>query len=720
METNDVVDFDSQVVQEDENVPLTPPGPEMRKILEGGVVTAAADVGSVEEGEEKEEIDMGEGMNLGDNNYLKEDAKEEEEVEAQGNEVVDQDSNDDIAPAIIPAVLSSSDHPIAVYEDEENVDNDDDVIAPPPDDEAVNISSGWESSEGETSSEEEETESSAEEHTDESNDDDEEEDAAPYVAAAAGGAAAAAASAKEEEKNVEMGSNEPTETDAAGDNPPESSPEDDFVTPEDEETGEQFNLANEESRNQVLPPQDDNDDEEQQLTLAAAGTLAVTENSVENDDPSFASAAVATKAADTVTNDDEEHRVSRKSSSCCKRHKCLTLFIILMILFVIAAVVLIILFLIGPLKHPVSQEESPLKNKGTATGLCTVVDLGPFYQTDCETCRHTVAMDAETGLIARGGGGGGTAAEDDDSIHFIVNDGTYIPGQTLPFTTHEVSALLGNYAALGDPDAFGRGTVYVYEKDIAGAWSDVWNMSPDKLGAKFGTAIALDADKMVVGAPGDVNESSTGSVYVYGRGGDGNWVEEGKLYQTSVPTGNFGSGVALQGDTLVVADATFPGTVYVYQYDSTANSWDQLINGTLSSADCSSTFGVSVGVTNSGGVLVECPKEKGGEGAVYYYTPTSDGSGYELRQKITAFNEEPLPELGKKIVVDKGRLLVTTAAESVYVYQLGDGTFTEWGGGEWEEAALIAAPGGANDAALSGEHIFLSYGGNTHSYILEC
>ena len=667
-----MVDFDSQVVQEDENMPLTPPGPEMRKILEGGG----------EEEEEKEEIDMGEATdNLkevepdDEEEVINEVEKEEEEEVIMDQDSNDDDNNDDTAQEI-PAVLStSSDH--IVYEDD----------AP----EEVNVSSGWESSEGESSSE---TES-------------EEEDVAPYVAAAVGttaATAAAVASANEEEPyDVEMDSNNPTtETETAGDNPPDSSPEDDFVI---EETGEDFNL--EESLNEVIPPQDNyDDDEERQLAAAAAGA---------------ATAATATKAADVANtpNDyDEEERQPRKSSSsCCKRHKCLTLFIILMILFVIAAVVLIILFLLGPLKHPVSQE--PIDKEGTTPpNLCNVVDLGSFYKTDCETCRHTVAMDGETGLIARGGEGG--------SIQFIVEDGTYIPGQTLPFIDHEVSALSGNYAALGDV-----GTVYVYEQDPTGVWSNVWNKTQVTMGAKFGTAIALYGDKLVVGAPGEVNGNSTGSVYVYGRDADGNWVEEAKLYQTSVPTGSFGSGVALHGDTLVVADGAFPGAAYVYQHDITTNSWNQPIGGTLSGGDCrpvsfsgqvggnsyTKTFGMSVGVANNEGVMVGCPSEEGYKGTVNYYTPSKDGSGYELRQKITAFNEKALPALGK-IVVDNVLLLVTTAEESVYVYELGAAD----GGGywDWEEAAMIAAPGGANDAALSGEQFFLSYGGNTRSYILEC
>mmetsp|Transcript_21984 Transcript_21984/g.33951 ORF Transcript_21984/g.33951 Transcript_21984/m.33951 type:complete len:796 (-) Transcript_21984:101-2488(-) len=756
MEKTDVVDF--QLV---EDAPLTPPGPEMKKILEGGGVVV-----------EEEEIDMSEDSDVGE--IDRSEGSRKSVTFAELPLTLGETKEEEITA--IPVLLSSSGDPIAVYEDEVVDDSaaPEALGAPPPEE--------LEGESEETSSVK--TEESFEEKAAENNEDEEEEDEVPYVAAAAVGAAAAAASANnEDEPDVEMGgdpiavyedkvnddddaprqvrqgeaavvaaapsgeyeesSSEETQS-ASSEEETESASseeEEEDVAPyvaaavvggaaaaaaaassaneeepdvemghDADEMGEQFNLANEEYRNEVVLQDDEEQGLQMEDTVAGAPLSPIAEKSVEKDDPSFASAGTATQAAvvaDTTNEDEQRRVVSSSRDSCCKRHKCVTFFIVLMILFVIAAVVLIVLFLVGPLKHPASQE-SP--RKGTTTGLCSVLDLGPFYQSECVTCSHSVALDAETGLISRGGG----------DIQFLPNAGTYIPGQILPFISYEASALLGNYAALGDPNAAGLGTVYMYERDLAGVWSDVWNITPftlNVLEAKFGSAIALYADKMVVGAPGDVNEGgvSTGSVYVYGRADDGNWIEEAKLYQT-IPTGNFGSAVALQGDTLVVADAAFPGTVYVYQYDSTAKSWEQPIGGTLSSVDCRSTFGTNVGVTDGGGILVECPKDKENTGVVYYYTPSSDGSGYELSQKITAFNDLPLPVLGEKIVVDKDRLLVTTGAESAFVFELD--------GGEWKEAALIAAPAGANnfgiDAALSGDHIFLSYSGNTHSYILEC
>lgn len=387
-------------------------------------------------------------------------------------------------------------------------------------------------------------------------------------------------------------------------------------------------------------------------------------------------------------------------------------------LLLIAVVVLVVLFLLGPMdwRQPASTS--------TVSQFCEVINLGPFYQSECKFCTHTTGMDPKTGIIWR------DSKEGDGMIQFIPNTGTYVPGQTFPYLFHEEVAILGNYAALGNR-WMGNGTVYMYEKDDSGVWSNIMNITPETLnsegdfGPEFGTSLAFDGDRMVVGAPWDMNEGGNnimGSVYIYQLQNDGAWVEEARLYHNSTLEvgASFGFAVALKGDTLVVGGGYDSKNAFVFKFDSTSNEWKQPpVNGTLSSEDCEDRFGYSVGVTDNGGILVECPMEKSGSGAVYYYTPSSDG-GYKLSQKITTFNNEPLPELGEKIIVNNDFLLLTTDAEMVngtaYIFQNSGGT--------WKEAAFVDAPAGAPafgiDAAFVGEHLFLAYWGNIYSYILQC
>ena len=51
-------------------------------------------------------------------------------------------------------------------------------------------------------------------------------------------------------------------------------------------------------------------------------------------------------------------------------------------------------------------------------------------------------------------------------------------------------------------------------------------------------------------------------------------------------------------------------------------------------AECERHFGLSLGLTDGGDLLVACPRRQSWSGAVYYYTRTGSGCSYELRQTI--------------------------------------------------------------------------------------
>ena len=499
----------------------------------------------------------------------------------------------------------------------------------------------------------------------------------------------------------------------------------DDATPKDVEEGGEAtnsNAANEEDPNEEVasPPQDEEEGLQtnpEDSAAVGAALSPVAEMSVQSEDQSASAASEGDEAS--------EERQTR--DSCWKRNKCLTAFIILMILFVIAAAVLIVLFLIGPLRHDAAQKSLDGAGDGNeVANRCNVLDLGPFYQEDCETCVHSVALDSETGFIGR------NDFTVDSSMQFLPKDRTFIPGQTFPYLSHKVVALMGNYAALGDPSA-GDGVVYIYEKDPAGVWNDVKaitsaNLNGGEAGARFGRAVAIYGDKMVVGAPGDVNESgvSTGSVYVYSRQEGGDWLEETKLYSTTSEVEGFGTGVSLEGGTLAITGMdtimSREGMVFVYRHDDIANSWELSSDGTLMIDNgCQTWRGNSAEVTDTGGILVlrvfdSCSESLGFKRAVYYYTPSSDG-GYDLKQEISIRDDNyswTADEM--KIFVDKDRMLVFDV-DSALIFELDDGI--------WKKVALIESPFSSlmaygTDAALAGDDIFISWVENTHSYIVEC
>src|SRR5688500_2161260 len=84
--------------------------------------------------------------------------------------------------------------------------------------------------------------------------------------------------------------------------------------------------------------------------------------------------------------------------------------------------------------------------------------------------------------------------------------------------------------------------------------------------AYFGTAVAIDGDTAIIGAPYDDElATSGGATYVFVHDGS-NWVEEAKLLPANGAAFDFfGSSVAVDGDTaLVGAPGSGNGAAFVF------------------------------------------------------------------------------------------------------------------------------------------------------------
>jgi hypothetical protein len=123
-----------------------------------------------------------------------------------------------------------------------------------------------------------------------------------------------------------------------------------------------------------------------------------------------------------------------------------------------------------------------------------------------------------------------------------------------------VSGDLMALSAHGKPAAAGalKGGVYVYE-NIAGTWllDDIivppTDFSDIDGGTDFGRSLALDGNRLIIGAAGDDSSGTwTGAAFVYERTG-GNWTKLAKLV-SSQPAGQryFGTSVDIAGSTAAV------------------------------------------------------------------------------------------------------------------------------------------------------------------------
>lgn len=110
-------------------------------------------------------------------------------------------------------------------------------------------------------------------------------------------------------------------------------------------------------------------------------------------------------------------------------------------------------------------------------------------------------------------------------------------------------AILGNTALIGAPAGKGGGEVIVYRQSQNGEWASAGSLPTSDVtsGDQFGAAIAIDGDRVAVGAPG---RKLKGSVFVFHRSMDGTWTQETeqRAVGTTPENAQFGAAVAVKGD----------------------------------------------------------------------------------------------------------------------------------------------------------------------------
>ncbi|NIP15489.1 MAG: integrin [Pseudomonadales bacterium] len=152
-----------------------------------------------------------------------------------------------------------------------------------------------------------------------------------------------------------------------------------------------------------------------------------------------------------------------------------------------------------------------------------------------------------------------------------IDEGDLFGGNvTLSGNTLVVGAT-GEDGIAGDPadnSASNSGAAYVFERDLAGGWSqtaylkadnadpdDAFGANPDLEGDVLMVA-AIGEQSAVPGLPGDPNDNSgnrVGAAYEFTRAGDGSWSQTAYFKASNAEAGDdFGSAVAYEGDTLVV------------------------------------------------------------------------------------------------------------------------------------------------------------------------
>lgn len=271
----------------------------------------------------------------------------------------------------------------------------------------------------------------------------------------------------------------------------------------------------------------------------------------------------------------------------------------------------------------------------------------------------------------------------------------------------------------------------------AQSWAPVWLeqqvMAEESVVADyFGVAIGVSGDYAVVGALNTtVTISQQGAAYVYRKGSDG-WQRAAKLVADDAADGDhFGYAVAIDGDRILVgADGAspdqMPGRGAAYLFERDGDSWVQVHKFVSSDGQSYNNYGHAVTLQGNR-VVIGAPfmlvDGAYAGGAVYVYTNTG-GSWTEA--KFYASDVMPFTRFGYAVALSGDRLLVGADGANVNGnFSQGAAYLYEFVGGGWSETAkLVASDGGfgsslGTSVALDGDNAIAGapYGDNGAAYV---
>ncbi|MHC4177842.1 MAG: FG-GAP repeat protein [Planctomycetota bacterium] len=172
----------------------------------------------------------------------------------------------------------------------------------------------------------------------------------------------------------------------------------------------------------------------------------------------------------------------------------------------------------------------------------------------------------------------------------------------------------------------------------------------------FGDALDVHGDTALVGAIGvDGGSSSfTGAAFVFTRS-EGTWTQAAKLEAGDVSRGSFGSAVALDGDTALVGaptkDLFFNNAGAAYVFVRSGESWVQQARLLADDPASGARFGEDVDIHGDTAVI----GARGGRGAAYVFVRTEDA--WTLQAKLSDAGGSGL---GHKVAISGDTVLVSS------------------------------------------------------------
>lgn len=288
------------------------------------------------------------------------------------------------------------------------------------------------------------------------------------------------------------------------------------------------------------------------------------------------------------------------------------------------------------------------------------------------------------------------------------------------------AAIDGDYVICGAPSDYQSGmlsgSAYIFRRTGTNSWdSGEKILAPDADSSdEFGSSVAISGDYAVVGAPGNDDAglySNSGCAYVFHRTGTNSWDSGEKLLAFDAAADDkFGTAVAISGDYVVVGAhrndcaGSNSGSAYVFRRTGT-NSWDSGTKLIPSDGDVDDYFGGAVAISGDYAVVGAHRNDDAGSnsGSAYVFRRTGTNS-WDTGTKINASDGAAGDNFGRAVDISGDMVFIgapedddmgDTSGSAYSYYRTGVNSWAlctkfvplDGSGGEYFGDALSAADG---------------------------
>jgi hypothetical protein len=266
-----------------------------------------------------------------------------------------------------------------------------------------------------------------------------------------------------------------------------------------------------------------------------------------------------------------------------------------------------------------------------------------------------------------------------------------------------------------DADGEDAGAVYMYEHTDRRGWVEAAKIQPawSHSGSHFGQDLALDGDRLVVGAPGHVGDDRRGAVFVFQRQASGNWTQQARVSVAPDGSARIGQDVDVDGDTILVGSRAYSSSSVHVLEQHASGVWLEaahLDNG----AD---SFGTSFSIHGDTALVRDSSADVDGQtyaGKAFVYERTADG--WQRATELVSPDTDGGTFFGSAVALHGDTALVGEAGDGEKAPEAGAAhVFTRETAGWAAQAKLLAEDGNEDEAlgtsvALDGDRAVVGAG----------